>query len=459
MWLEPRMPIPHARPPVSRHLLGLGLLLVTMASGYAASLVYERPSVVVPVQESVAQGFEAEATQGDPWADALAQSARLNAVARRPAEFRDYSVTQNDDVRYFLDLFTRSRREVVETWMGRSGRYLGMIQEVFRSQGLPPALASTAMIESGFAPRAVSSARAKGLWQFMAPTARRYGLRVDRWVDERLDPEKSTVAAAAYLRDLYRQFGSWELAHAAYNAGEGKVIRAIRVTGSSNFWNLTRTKHLRRETREYVPAIQAATLIGRDPDQYGFAVGGDPWDDTERVSVPPSTDLRRLAADAGLSPEMLRGLNPTLVRGMTPPGTPWEIRVPRGTRISQGVPGGVIPRTSVGFSPRSISGESPASAARRRRSVEGGTDTRSVSSHGSPPTANPYWSGSRPMSVAAWMAGTYSRVSRRRCFVRVRFQKFDEPVTRIARITLPSPALYAACASSHEPNWRYRSRR
>src|SRR3989442_1570586 len=229
MWLEPRMPIPHARPPVSRHLLGLGLLLVTMASGYAASLVYERPSVVVPVQESVAPGFEAEATQGDPWADALAESARLNAVARRRAEFRDYSVTQNDDVRYFLDLFTRSRREVVETWMGRSGRYLAMIQEVFRSQGLPTDLAFTAMIESGC-----------------------------------------------------------------------------------------------------------------DPDQYGFAVGGDPWDDTERVSVPPSTDLRRLAADAGLSPEMLRGLNPTLVRGITPPGTPWEIRVPRGT--SEGVLAALAPR-------------------------------------------------------------------------------------------------------------------
>ena len=226
--------------------------------------------------------------------------------------------------------------------MGRSGRYLGMIQEVFRSQGLPTDLAFTAMIESGFDPRAVSNARAKGLWQFMAPTARGYGLRVDRWVDERLDPEKSTVAAAAYLRDLYRQFGSWELAHAAYNAGEGKVIRAIRVTGSSNFWNLTRTKYLRRETREYVPAIHAATLIGRDPDQYGFTVGGDPWDDTERVSVPPLTDLRRLARDAGLSLGMLRGLNPTLVRGMTPPGTPWEIRIPRGTR--EGVLASLAPR-------------------------------------------------------------------------------------------------------------------
>src|SRR2546426_7997725 len=153
MWLEPRTPIPHARPPVSRHLLGLGLLLVTMASGYVASRVYEQPHVV-HLQASVAPGFEAEATEGDPWAEALAESARLNAGRR--AEFRDYSVAQNDDVRYFLDLFTRSRREVVETWMGRSGRYLAMIQEVFRSQGLPTDLAFTAMIESGFDPRAVS---------------------------------------------------------------------------------------------------------------------------------------------------------------------------------------------------------------------------------------------------------------------------------------------------------------
>src|SRR5439155_14926247 len=100
MWLEPRMPIPPARPPVSRHLLGLELLLVAMVSGYAASRVYERPHVV-PFQESVAPGFEAEAPEGDPWADRSAQSARLNALARRRAEFRDYSVAQNDDVRYF----------------------------------------------------------------------------------------------------------------------------------------------------------------------------------------------------------------------------------------------------------------------------------------------------------------------------------------------------------------------
>ncbi|PYO19531.1 MAG: hypothetical protein DMD88_14995 [Candidatus Rokuibacteriota bacterium] len=280
-----------------------------------------------------------EVVEVDPWAGTIEESVGLNPLA---PDLGDYPVVMNDDVRYFLDRFTGSRRMVVEMWMSRSGQYLAMIREVFRNQGLPTDLAFTAMIESGFNPRAVSRVGAKGLWQFMASTARRYGLRVDRWVDERLDPEKSTVAAAAYLRDLHRQFGSWALAQAAYNAGEMRVSRAIRLTGSSDFWDLKRTKHLRRETREFVPAIQAATIIGRDPDQYGFEIGGEAWDDTERVSVPPSTDLRRLSTGAGLSLQMLRALNPTLVRGITPPGTKWEVRIPAGTR--EGVLTALVPR-------------------------------------------------------------------------------------------------------------------
>src|SRR5207245_7871198 len=168
-------------------------------------------------------------------------------------------------VKFFFPRFTSSRRDLVRLWLRRSGRYLEMIRGAFRAKGLPEDLAFTAMIESGFDPLAVSRVGAKGLWQFMAPTARLYGLRVDRWVDERLDPEKSTVAAAAYLRDLHVRYGSWELAQAACNAGAVKVDRALRATGSADFWTLARTRFLKRGTKGFVPAIQAAGLIGGAP--------------------------------------------------------------------------------------------------------------------------------------------------------------------------------------------------
>ena len=265
----------------------------------------------------------------DGWADAYADGSRVSYSA---VMAQAYPVAVNPQVQFFLDRFTGSRRDLMSLWVSRSGRYLAMAREVFRSRGLPEDLVFTAMIESGFKPDAVSRVGAKGMWQFMAGTARRYGLRVDRWVDERLDPEKSTAAAAAYLRDLYEMFGSWSLAQAAYNAGEVKVARAIQKTGSRDFWTLAQSRHLKRETKDFVPQIQAATVIGRDPDRYGFD-----FDDLEplavdTITVPPSTDLRRLASNTGLSMETLRALNPTLVRGITPPGNSWTLRVPEGER-------------------------------------------------------------------------------------------------------------------------------
>jgi membrane-bound lytic murein transglycosylase D len=268
----------------------------------------------------------------DPWAYAFAESSRLQSQRLRLARVPAYSVALNSQVRFFVDRFTTSHRDVVGLWMRRSGQYLGMIFDVFRAKGLPEDLAFTAMIESGFNPVAVSRVGAKGLWQFMAPTARLYGLRVDRWVDERLDPEKSTVAAARYLNDLYVRYGSWELAQAAYNAGEVKIDKAIRETGSADFWDLSRSKYLRRETKDFVPAIQAAMVIGRDPSQFGFQPSQAATPDIERVTVPPSTDLRKLAASTGIPAQTLRSLNPVLIRGVTPPGKTWEVRVPGGTR-------------------------------------------------------------------------------------------------------------------------------
>jgi membrane-bound lytic murein transglycosylase D len=244
---------------------------------------------------------------------------------------RAFPIPDNAEVRHYLERFqTGYRRAVVERWIERSGRYAGMIQGVLRDKGLPEDLMFTAMIESGFNPVAVSRAGAKGLWQFMAPTARRYGLRVDRWVDERLDPEKSTVAAARYFSDLHALFGSWELAKAGYNAGEMKILRAMKALGTTDFWELTRGRILREETRNFVPAIHAATLIGREPERYGFTASQTEPLVYESVLVPSGLALSRVAALAGVGVEVLYELNPELRMKQTPPGGPYLLKFPVG---------------------------------------------------------------------------------------------------------------------------------
>jgi membrane-bound lytic murein transglycosylase D len=291
---------------------------------------FGEPDVVAAGSDAADDALDLAAID-DGWAEAYADGSRVSYATVTVAA---YPVALNRQVQYFLDRFTGSHRDVVTLWVSRSSRYLAMIRDVLRTRGMPEDLAFTAMIESGFKPDAVSRVGAKGMWQFMAGTARRYGLRVDRWVDERLDPEKSTVAAAAYLRDLHNLFGSWALAQAAYNAGEVVIARAIRLTGSHDFWTLAQSRHLRRETKEFVPQIHAATMIGRDPGRYGFEFDDQEPAAVETVSVPGSTDLRRLAAGAGLSLQTVRALNPTLVRAVTPPGGAWTLRVPSGARES-----------------------------------------------------------------------------------------------------------------------------
>src|SRR5262245_35923366 len=261
----------------------------------------------------------------------VAQPAGPKVASATPAQ-PTFRIQQNDHVQHFLTQYqTGYRREVVERWLARSGRYLPMVLEVFRQKGLPEELVFTAMIESGFNPVAVSRAGAKGLWQFMAPTARRYGLRVDQWLDERLDPEKSTVAAANYLKDLYAIFGSWELSQAAYNAGEMKILRAIEGTGTRDFWSLTRSRLLRDETKNFVPAIHAMTIIGQEPEQYGFTVKPDEPLSYEQITVPRGTSLKHVAGLSGIPLDDLVRLNPELRLKQTPPNAPYQLKVPLGS--------------------------------------------------------------------------------------------------------------------------------
>lgn len=236
------------------------------------------------------------------------------------------------EVRFFLERFqTGYRKAVVEKWLARSGRYGEMIRDVLVRRGMPEELIFTAMIESGFDPLAASRAGARGIWQFMAATARRYGLRVDRWLDERLDPEKSTLAAARYLGDLYSMFGSWPLVQAAYNTGETRVTRAIQTMRTNDFWLLTRTPHLADETKNFVAAIEAARLIGREPARYGFTVALDEAIRYDVVRVPAATSLPHLASRSGVAESELLRLNPELRMPQTPPGMDYALKVPVGT--------------------------------------------------------------------------------------------------------------------------------
>ncbi|HZD39276.1 MAG TPA: transglycosylase SLT domain-containing protein [Terriglobales bacterium] len=240
-------------------------------------------------------------------------------VARRRLEFSK-TVTQNPRVRHFLNQFSKSGRNDLETALARSGKYMPMITEVLHAEGVPEDLAYLALIESGFQTQSASPSGAVGLWQFVAGTARRYGLRIDSWIDERRDPLKSTRAAAAYLKDLHEYFGRWYLAIAAYNAGQGAIEKAMQSSGAKDFWTLSAKAKLKEETRNFVPKFVAASLIASDPEKYGFLeLVYEPAMDYEEMEIQGSLRLTSVAEMAGTDPETIRTLNPELLRSRTPP--------------------------------------------------------------------------------------------------------------------------------------------
>jgi membrane-bound lytic murein transglycosylase D len=245
---------------------------------------------------------------------------------------RDIEIPLNERVLSFVELFQGRMRDFMAGGLERGHQYLPMIRRVFREEGLPLDLAYVPLVESAFKPNALSRASARGMWQFMPGTGTEHGLRQNFFIDERSDPEKATRAAAQYLKTLRDMFdGDWELALASYNAGPGRVQRALRTARTQDYWRLTATsRYLPRETREYVPMIMAAIVVARSPELYGFELESAEPLAFEFVSVPQALDLKYIAEWSGVTVEDLRALNPDLRRSTTP-GFTHQLKVPVGT--------------------------------------------------------------------------------------------------------------------------------
>lgn len=298
-----------------------GVVAVALAYFAGQAVRTKDGDAVVPVEEMLA----------------VAEAAPEVAAAadEDPGVKWDLTPAKNARVDYWINFLKGRNRDRTALWLERLGRYGPYIQSKLRERGMPEDLVYLAMIESGFSPVARSHASAVGMWQFIAETGRRYGLRIDGHVDERRDPIRATEAALDYLQKLHRQFGSWYLAAAAYNSGEGRVERVLRRHAGGRrgddalFWKID--QYLPRETRDYVPLMLAAAHIGKEPEKYGFT--GLKYQEPlrfETVQVPGSTSLRSIARAAAVDEDAIRDLNPHFLRGMTPPGGTRAVRVPVG---------------------------------------------------------------------------------------------------------------------------------
>ncbi|HEY4230286.1 MAG TPA: transglycosylase SLT domain-containing protein [Thermoanaerobaculia bacterium] len=256
------------------------------------------------------------------------------AVASEPTISSDVPMIVNDAVLRVVAAFqSPALHDKIEAGLGRSGRYVPMIQRIFAEAGLPQDLAWIAFIESSFLPHARSNKAAHGIWQFMPRTGREYGLKSNGIIDERRDPEKATRAAATYLAYLHELFDDWYLAMAAYNAGEGKIMRGIQRTGARDFWQLAANRNaIRKQTKNYVPAFLASVLISKNPSHYGFDVALAPPLEYDTVVLDRPVSLEHLAAGAQLTLDDLQDLNPELRLPVTPTQAEgYALKVPAGS--------------------------------------------------------------------------------------------------------------------------------
>ena len=260
-----------------------------------------------------------------------------NVKAQAEAEIRstrsDLPLMLTDPVVQFLNYFSHNGKGTLERGLIRSGRYEPMIRRVLKEEGVPQDLIYLAQAESGFHELALSRAGARGMWQFISSRATGYGLARNWWLDERLDPEKSTRAAAHHLHDLYNQFGDWYLAMAAYNSGPGNVQQAVRRTGYADFWELYNRNVLPKETKNYVPIIVAVAIMAKNRAQYGLDnLVPDPPAASDIVKIDYPVDLRLVAECVDAPVATLQDLNPSLLRTTTPKDTEFDLHLPVGSK-------------------------------------------------------------------------------------------------------------------------------
>jgi membrane-bound lytic murein transglycosylase D len=244
----------------------------------------------------------------------------------------DLPVESNSWVEGELDFLTQERREVVAKWLRRGDYYESFVRGVLRSYGVPTDLYYLGMIESAFLPTARSHAGAVGFWQFMPSTGRAMSLRIDSVVDERMDPIRSTRAAARHLKELREEMGDWALAVAAYNAGSGRISRGLAAFGADDYWELAQNGDLAEETKQYVPRLYAMAAIAKGRDRFGFDPPSGESFAYDSVQVEGSTRLSELARIGEVPLDALTRLNPHLLRGVTPAGGYW-VWVPAGKGI------------------------------------------------------------------------------------------------------------------------------
>jgi membrane-bound lytic murein transglycosylase D len=255
----------------------------------------------------------------------------VSSISKSTPEF---PIVANEEVNDEIEKLMRSPYSI-NKWLSRSKRFEALMKGIFIEQGIPEDMFYVAILESGFDPHVISSREAGGPWQFIPSTARRMGMKMDEWVDERRDYEKSTRYAARYFSYFYRSFDDWYLALAGYNCGGAPVRRAIKKCGNVTIWEMGKKGMLASQAGGYVPRIIALVAIMNEPEKYGFTAPTDVRPMTyDKIYVPGGLPLSFFAGVIGVKEKTLRKLNPELLRGITPPGAvDYELKIPPGKKL------------------------------------------------------------------------------------------------------------------------------